>query len=255
MKNKMFKALGVKRFSNKLSKETKELTRQKADELYLESMKQWTRFLCENNIEQKGKMICPVKPPKERKHHGRRTTKEQVIKNRETRNAVMGYIKFFLIILSAVAIIFSRMWIVDIVSVYGGSMKNTFIENDVCVVQKVGLESYKRYDVVVAWVDGASVIKRIIALPGETIQITDGSVWINGEKLEGQFGENTWNGGVAEEPYELSGNEYFLLGDNRTESVDSRVHGAVKFSNIKGIVVFRIYPFNRLGSIENPTAN
>lgn len=113
----------------------------------------------------------------------------------------------------------------------------------------------KRYDIVVFEKEtGNYNIKRVIGLPGETVQIKDGFIYIDDEKLEAPeaLGEAAL-AGLAEYPIILDKNEYFLLGDNRSGSEDSRFAnvGNVKFRQIKGKVWLRIQPFSRFGWISS----
>lgn len=143
-------------------------------------------------------------------------------------------------------VIFFRTHIFDIVSVNGDSMKNSFLQGDMLLVKKYDIKDIEKYDVVVAKIKSQNVIKRVIGLPNETVYIDNGAVYINGEKIEGEFDFFTEYAGVASEPYKLGENEYFLMGDNRSGSADSREYGFVNFANIKGIVFYRIYPFSRI---------
>ena len=94
-------------------------------------------------------------------------------------------------------------------------------------------------------------IKRIIGLPGETVEIRGEKIYINGEILEEDYGSTpTDYAGVAEEPVVLGEDEYFVLGDNRGGSRDSRDIGPVKRENIDGKAVLRIYPFSEFGSFR-----
>ena len=97
-------------------------------------------------------------------------------------------------------------------------------------------------------------IKRVIGLPGETVQIKDGYIYINNEKSDApnDLGKAAL-AGLAEYPISLDKNEYFLLGDNRSGSEDSRFSnvGNVKFRQIKGKVWLRIQPVSRFGLISS----
>ena len=98
-------------------------------------------------------------------------------------------------------------------------------------------------------------IKRVIGLPGETVQIVGGRVYINGELLESDVYGNELmiSAGRASQPITLGENEYFVLGDNRNGSKDSRVEevGNVKRSQIQGKALLRIWPLNKVGFVKN----
>ena len=111
----------------------------------------------------------------------------------------------------------------------------------------------ERFDIVVFPVmrDGKEeyYIKRVIGLPGETVQIKDGYVYINGEQLDENYGaEVMQDGGRAEEAITLGEDEYFVLGDNRNKSDDSRYEnvGNLKRNKIVGRAWVRIWPLDRI---------
>ena len=94
------------------------------------------------------------------------------------------------------------------------------------------------------------LIKRVIGLPGETIEIRGGVVAINGKALENDFGNAIIDGGIIGSTSLLVGEEeYFVLGDNRNDSKDSRSFGAVPVSDIKGVAFYRLFPFTKMGRI------
>ena len=110
----------------------------------------------------------------------------------------------------------------------------------------------KRYDVVLFQKkDKSNNIKRIIGLPGETVIIQNGRVYINGTLLETDKLSPIVLEGVAKNPVELGENEYFLLGDNTDSSEDSRFQnmGNIQESQIVGRVWFRIFPFRKISLI------
>lgn len=140
--------------------------------------------------------------------------------------------------------------------VSGTSMLNTLHDNDNLLVEKV---SYRfsdpdRFDIVVFYPFGKEedpddyFVKRIIGLPGETVQIIGSDIYINGEILEENYGRvPILHAGEAATPITLGEDEFFVLGDNREGSQDSRDFGAVKKKDISGRVIFRMYPFDSIG--------
>ncbi len=114
----------------------------------------------------------------------------------------------------------------------------------------------KRFDLIAfpfQYQEDTVYVRRVIGLPGETVQITDGVIYINGSVLEESYGyELISNPGLAAAEVTLSEQEYFVLGDNRSDSTDSREPsvGNVTKDQIIGKAVLRIWPVSSLGFIE-----
>ncbi|MCR5201982.1 MAG: signal peptidase I [Lachnospiraceae bacterium] len=140
----------------------------------------------------------------------------------------------------------------------GPSMLDNYHDKDNLLVEKVSVHftNPKRFDVVVFYPKGDRkkyYIKRIIGLPGETVQIKGSDIYIDGKKLEENYGKDPIDTeGIAEKPLKLKKDEFFVLGDNRTVSQDSRYNavGPVKKSDIAGRAIFRISPLKRFGTIK-----
>ena len=148
-------------------------------------------------------------------------------------------------------------------TVEGESMEPTLTDGDSVIIQRLSyyFTDPKRYDVVVFPVnyDDASeektyYIKRVIGLPGETVQIIDGSVYINNEKLsDDKYAATSINeAGIAESPLVLGENQYFVMGDNRNMSTDSRNSyvGLVNKNDIIGEAWLCTWPLNHFGGLK-----
>lgn len=143
--------------------------------------------------------------------------------------------------------------------VSGDSMKNTLYHGDQLIVDKITyrFKDPVRYDIIVfpyQYEENTFYIKRIIGLPGETVQIADGDIFINGEVLQESYGrEVIQDPGMAAEPIELGEDEYFVLGDNRNASSDSREPsvGVIHQKDIVGRAWIRIWPLNRVGILKH----
>ena len=143
--------------------------------------------------------------------------------------------------------------------VSGDSMKNTLNHGDQLIVDKI---TYRfrdpvRYDIIVFpyhYKEDTYYIKRIIGLPGETVQIRDGEIYIDGAILEEDYGKETMlTSGRAADQIQLGEDEYFVLGDNRNHSEDSRFDdvGNIERSEIIGRAFIRIWPFERFGLLKH----
>lgn len=146
--------------------------------------------------------------------------------------------------------------------VSGPSMYPTLHDGDNLIVDKISYRFHdpERFDVVIfpyEYEKRTYYIKRVIGLPGETVQIDyEGNIYIDGEILEEDYGyEAMVSPGIAEEPITLAEDEYFVLGDNRNNSTDSRVAevGPVHKDRIIGRAWIRIFPFKDAGLVKNIT--
>jgi len=143
--------------------------------------------------------------------------------------------------------------------VSGSSMENTLSHNDNLIVDKITyrFKEPERFDVIVfpfQYQKDTYYIKRIIGMPGETIQIVDGNIYIDGERLEESYGrEVIRDPGIAADPILLGDDEFFVMGDNRNESADSRDPsvGAIHRKDIIGKAWVRIWPLRKIGFISS----
>ena len=144
--------------------------------------------------------------------------------------------------------------------VSGSSMEDTLTDGDNLIVDKISYRFHdpERFDVVVfpyKYEEDTYYIKRIIGLPGEDVYIDgSGNIYINGELLNETYGtEIILNSGIASSTVHLGTDEYFVLGDNRNNSTDSRFEavGNIKGDDIVGKAWLRVYPFNDFGLVDN----
>ena len=163
-----------------------------------------------------------------------------------------------------IAVVLGITWLVitfvgQRTEVNGSSMEPTLSNNDNLIVDKISyrFKDPQRFDIIVfpfQYDENVYYIKRIIGLPGETVQIgTDGTIYIDGQVLEEGYGKEVMlSPGRAGEPITLGEDEYFVLGDNRNSSEDSRYAniGNIKKSYIKGKVWFRSAPYRSMGKVK-----
>ena len=144
--------------------------------------------------------------------------------------------------------------------VIGSSMEPTLQSADNLIVEKITyrFRDPQRYDIIVVpykYLKKTYYIKRIIGLPGETVYIdSEGNIYINDELLEESYGKETiLNAGLASTPITLGDDEYFVMGDNRNDSQDSRDPSVanIKRDDIIGRAWVRIWPFSKFGKIQH----
>ena len=144
-----------------------------------------------------------------------------------------------------VVIVLLRIYVVTPVTVDGDSMNDTLYTNDLMLLFKIG--DIDRYDIVVANHDNKKLIKRVIGMPNDKIKCVSGILYINNEEDTSGYG---YGENVDFPEYILKEDEYFLIGDNRSDSLDSRYFGPVKKEDIEGKANFIIFPFNRFGFVD-----
>lgn len=137
--------------------------------------------------------------------------------------------------------------------VEGHSMEPTFHENDLLLTSAFDVlsDSLERGAIVVlsSPVDGTMVLKRLIGMPGDTIEVRGGTVYVNGEVLDEPY--------INEHPiyngeWQLDADQYFVLGDNRNHSYDSADYGPVPRDHIRGAVRLRYFPFTQFQYFATP---
>ncbi|MDF2944330.1 MAG: hypothetical protein K0S01_3188 [Herbinix sp.] len=169
------------------------------------------------------------------------------------------YDLIFYAVLIFVCIYILPNFVIQRTIVDGSSMADTLLDGDHLYVEKLSyrFDALDRFDIIVFYPYGREneeyYVKRIIGLPGETVQIKGSDIYINDEILEEHYGkEPIEDPGRASEPITLGEDEFFVMGDNRNVSKDSRYEevGNVKKENIGGKAIFRIKPLSRFGTLE-----
>ena len=156
-------------------------------------------------------------------------------------------------VIIVVCVVLFRTFIATPVRVDGDSMRESLHNGDILILNKLD-NNYKRFDVVVVNYNKSKLVKRIIGLPGENIEYKNNKLYINNKEIEDVETIRTLDFSL-EELYaikEIPKDYYFVMGDNRGNSLDSRDYrvGLIKKEDIVGITIFRLYPFNKIGLVK-----
>jgi len=155
-----------------------------------------------------------------------------------------------LVVVAAVAVLIATLFL-PILQISGDSMSPTLEHDEIVVLLKT--KDFDRGDLVGFYYQGKILLKRVIALPEDEVAIdADGNVYVNGELLEEPYVTDKGLGDCdLEFPYKVPGTGYFVLGDQRSNSVDSRnsVIGAISQEDIIGKVFVRVWPLSEIGFV------
>ncbi len=180
------------------------------------------------------------------------------MKTKEILKEAVSTVLYILIVLAVTWVIIT--FVGQRTQVNGSSMEPTLSDHDNLIVDKISyrFKSPERFDIIVfpfQYEEDVYYIKRIIGMPGETVYIDrDGTIYIDGEVLEESYGrEVILSPGRAGEPITLGEDEYFVLGDNRNNSSDSRDPsvGNIHRDRIVGKAWVRIWPFHKFGVLKH----
>lgn len=183
---------------------------------------------------------------------------EELVNNSKKGNPFLRFIKeIYPYIIIVVVVLFVKTYIIAPIQVNGISMDSTLKDGDIMLLNKLQYKRYgvKRGDIVVIKNRGSHIIKRIIGLPGDNIKVEDNILYINGKEYKEDYldkGTVTNNFSLEElfDTDKVPEGTYFVMGDNRDDSLDSRILGFIDEDDIEGIASITIFPFDRLGSKE-----
>ena len=167
----------------------------------------------------------------------------------DTKNKVFKIVKEAIpYIIVIILVLLFKMFFYAPIKVNGESMMKTLHDKDIMILDIIGykINGIKRFDIVVVDEGDEFIIKRVIGLPGEKVTYKDNILYINDKKIIDKYASKKTDDFEEVVPK----NQYFVMGDNRTNSMDSRVFGAFPKSKILGKTKFVILPFKRWGIKE-----
>lgn len=175
----------------------------------------------------------------------------------EKKNKIKEGIKETLSYIAVIAlVVLIRIFIFDPVKVDGPSMDTTLLNGQILILNKFTYKKndIKRYDIVVVKLDDKKIIKRVIGLPNEVIEVRNNRVYANGKELDNSFASTKTDDFTMGEIglVKIPGDSYLVMGDNREVSLDSRYPevGTIKKEKILGKTTLRIWPLNKFGKIK-----
>lgn len=162
------------------------------------------------------------------------------------KNKIQIFLKEYLpYIFILITVLLIKKFVVSPIKVNGESMMKTLHDGDIMILNIIDYRLYgaNRFDIVVVKEDNEYLIKRVIGLPGEKVTYKDNQLYINGKKIKDQYGSSKTENFTVK----VDKNKYFVMGDNRNNSMDSRVFGAFPKKAILGKTKLIIFPFSRSG--------
>jgi len=161
------------------------------------------------------------------------------------------------LLISVILAVLVILFLYQPVKVEGTSMMPALVDQERIFINKfvykLGIGDIRRADLVVFWFPGdpsKSYIKRVIGLPGDTVEVDNGKVLVNNQVLPEDYVPDEYRDRVSMSPFKVGPEEYFVLGDHRSSSNDSRSWGAVPRNYIYGKAVFVYWPLDKIGVLH-----
>lgn len=173
--------------------------------------------------------------------------KETKIKKNTYKDSLRDLLPYIIIVLVVVLI---RTYIVTPIKVNGTSMNDTLQNGDTMILNKldVKVSDIERFQIVVIKTSESYLIKRVIGLPGETIKYKDGKLYIDGKVFKDPYFKDNNTDDFDE--VKIPKNHYFVMGDNRSDSIDSRIIGVIDKKDITGTTKLVIFPIKDIGVVK-----
>lgn len=188
---------------------------------------------------------------KERPSVAELETELRRVKYRRRYNTVLKSTVYTLITVAAVAVLVATLWL-PVLQIYGSSMTPTLQDGEIVFSMKT--DKMEQGDVVAFYYNNKILIKRVIATPGDWVNMTeDGTVYVNDRLLEEPYlTEKAYGDADIEFPYQVPDGKFFVMGDHRATSADSRHTsvGCVAPDQIVGKIIFRVWPLGQLGTVK-----
>lgn len=172
--------------------------------------------------------------------------KDNINQKKASKDVFLDYMPYIIII---ILVIILRTFIATPVRVNGTSMESTLYNGETMILNKIAMKfkGIKRWDIVVIKTGNTHLIKRVIGLPNEIVKYEEGKLYINDKVVIDKYSITKTE---DFEEIKVGSDEYFVMGDNRYVSQDSRMIGPIKKNEIKGKTNIILFPLNRFGIVE-----